>query len=79
MQDRLILTYCNVLQEAACRALSELLHLRPFLRDQIGEDLKADVRSSLGGDVDEHDGIKHKSEEDKKPKYPIVENQSNFQ
>jgi hypothetical protein len=60
-------------QEAACQALSELLHCRPHLRDQIGEGIKSNVKP---GAVSGLDIVKHTMDE---PSYPIAESESNFQ
>ena len=62
-----------IMQEAACRALSQLLHLRLHLREQIGEDLKSDVKLAA---VSGFDVVKHTADE---PSCPIAENESNFQ
>ena len=60
-----------MVQEAACRALCQLLHLRPHLREQIGDDLKPGVKPEVNGS----DAIKHKTDD---LSYPIKENESNF-
>lgn len=65
-------SYISLLQEASCRALSQLLHpdvIRRFdLRSWIGEDRRRDVETTLGKDVDEPDAtltrIKRKSDDD---------------